>query len=90
MEWCLATGSVGLSDSVDKKSSGAAPFKFSVIDAHTTDGAQETFFHNEIEALFLLNGILFRWLIQSQAQSGPTSAVTCNINPHRLFFFCFS
>jgi hypothetical protein len=59
------------------------------IDVRATDVFQEPFLHDEIETLFPLNGIVVRWLIQSQAQTGPASAVTRNVNPYRLFLFRF-
>ncbi len=78
-----------MANRVNKKSSPAGPFEISVVDAHSAHVAKEPFFHNQIEALFAVNGIGFRWLIQSQAQSGPTSAVARNIDPNRFFFLGF-
>jgi hypothetical protein len=73
----------------DGKSFATKPLVRYKIDTHTAHVVQQPLLHNDIKTRFLLNGIVLGWLIQSQAQTGPASAMARNVNPNRLFFLCF-
>jgi hypothetical protein len=73
----------------DGESLATKPLMGHKIDTHTAHIVHEPLLHNDIETLFLLNGIVLGWLIQSQAQTGPASAMARNVNPNRFFLLCF-
>ena len=67
----------------------AKPLVGHEIDIHTPQLVEKGFLHNQVETVFILNSILIRWLIQSQAQTGPASAMARDVDPNCFVLFLF-